>query len=76
MRSNDIGSFPLESPEEAAAIQRLREGLPELPDFEEVSGDVRLLRFLRGYDGDGASATEAILNMLAVRLRTPVNNFE
>ena len=37
--------------------------------WKDVTGDLRLLRFLRGYDNDVAKATAAVRDLLAIRKR-------
>lgn len=40
-----------------------------MPGFVELTGDVRLHRFLEGYNGDPAMAAEAYASMLVWRQR-------
>jgi len=65
--------FPLASQEEEEEVKELRSLLAE--DFADracgkwpdVTGDVRLLRFLRGYDHQLEAAAEAVRDMLQIR---------
>jgi hypothetical protein len=51
--------------------ERLEADLKAAPSarFEDVTGDIRLLRFLRGYDNDVTQAVAAVRDMLELRVR-------
>jgi hypothetical protein len=51
--------------------ERLEADLKAAPSarFEDLTGDIRLLRFLRGYDNDVTQAVAAVRDMLELRVR-------
>ena len=56
--------YPLASDEEVSLIAEMRKQLNGLlPAWEDVGGDIRLLRFLRGFDRDVATAVDAVRDM-------------
>lgn len=72
----DDGLFePLASTSELEQLAQIRASLADemqlLPSrhFPSVTGDVRLLRFLRGFDHSVPQATAAVRDMLAIRQR-------
>lgn len=66
---------PLASESEAALVCELRKELADdlarapSAKFEDVSGDIRLLRFLRGWDHSILEAAAAVREMLALRAK-------
>ena len=77
MLSSDENKFhvPLATAEEEKQLSTMRERLESdfkaAPSarFEDVTGDIRLLRFLRGYDNDVTQAVAAVRDMLELRVR-------
>lgn len=67
--------FPLATDVEAALIAEMREALKDdianVPSrhFPDVTGEIRLLRFLRGFDQSVPQALAAVRDMLATRAR-------
>ena len=70
---NDDLIFPLASDAETTQVTEMRAALQDelshLPsrNFEDVTGDIRLLRFLRGFDNSVPQAVAAVRDMLATR---------
>jgi len=69
--------LPLTTPEEAPLLIRMRielaADLETCPQYDDVTGDIRLLRFLRGYKHSVSQACIAYRAMLATRMQHDVD---